>query len=409
MAKDKDVIRIARATNPRMTRRRVLALGAGAVAVAIAAAGGYYYLPKGPEEITTEATTLTTSQATTQMSTWVKPESIRYDSWGGSAQEVRRKVVLDAFEKEYGIKVIDGSFGGSDEIMSKIQATGGGQWDLIEADNDSVYMGTVQGLWQPMRLENIPNHKLLPEIFATNGWGAIDPGWKDGVLHGIPGSNYGTTPMVINYKKISPEPDSWAAFWDQRWKGRIALMDNYVPRIRYAAYYLGQDPDNMTDIDAVWNALRESGKLVLKYWGSGTEMAQLLTNEEVWIGDFYAGRTKKAAENGVPVKAIWPKEGVETWSNAWVIPIKAPHRYEAELLIDFFLRPDIQVAEALQTYYPPVVDVKYLSQDQVSAVQQACPDSVGSHYEKLKFTNLAYYTAHRQEWIEKWQTIMAGG
>ena len=114
---------------------------------------------------------------------------------------LRSNIAFNGFEEENGIKIVDGSFGQTSEIMSKIKAANGGEWDLVEVDNDTIYFGTLENLWQPLRLENIPNHDKLPDIFKTNGHGAFDPGYKDGVFHGIPGPMYGTTPVVINTTK----------------------------------------------------------------------------------------------------------------------------------------------------------------------------------------------------------------
>jgi len=370
-----------------MTRRKFVTLAGGAVAVAAIAAGGYYYLnqPKGP----------------------VKPESIRYDGWGGSAQEIISRVGFKSFEEEYGIKVVEGSFGQTSELMSKIKAAGGGEWDLIEGDNDTIYFGTVEELWQPLELANIPNHDKLPEIFRTNGFGAFDPGVKDGVYHGIPGPMYGTTPMVINTNMVSPEPDSIAALWDETWKGRMCLENYWITRMRYAAEYLGQDYNNISDVNAVWSALQEQQKLVFKYWDSGSEMEQMCTNEEAWIGDLWGGRVLKLAQRGIPVKAINPKEGTEVWTDALVVPINAPHKYEAELLINWLLEPKINEAMALEYLYPPIIDDKYLS-DSVKEKLKELPDYVGSDYSKLGFASTGYYTDHKQEWTEKWEAVKAG-
>jgi len=401
----KDVLRIARVNNPKMTRRKFIGLGTGAVAVAAAAAAGYFLLMPKEEEVTPPVTT--TEQVTSPTSpTWVKPESIRYDGWGGTAQEIISRIGLKSFEQEYGIRVVEGSFGQTSEIMSKIKAAGGGEWDLLEVDNDTIYFGTVDELWQPLRLENIPNHEKLPEIFRTNGHGAFDPGYKEGVWHGIPGPMYGTTPMVINYNKITPEPDSWAALWDEKWKGRMCLENYWITRIRDTCVYLGQDYNNITDIEAVWKALRDQQELVFKYWDSGSEMETLLTNEEAWIGDLWGGRVLKLAQRGVPVKAIL-LPGTEVWTDAFVIPINAPHRYEAELLINWLLEPKINEAMALEYLYPPIVDVKYLSSEAIEQLKQL-PDYVGTDYEKLGFASTGYYTDHREEWTEMWEKIKAG-
>ena len=321
-------------------------------------------------------------------------------------QDSERKIAFNGFEQEYGIKIVDGAYGQTSEIMSKIKAANGGEWDLVEVDNDTIYFGTMENLWQPLRLENIPNHDKLPDIFKTNGHGAFDPGFKDGVFHGIPGPMYGTTPVVINTTKVTPDPTSWDCLWDQKWKGRMCLEDYWITRMRDAAVHLGQDYNNITDVDAIWKALSDQQKLVFKYWESGAEMETELTNGEAWIGDLWGGRVQKLAQRGVPVKTLLLPQ-TEVWTDAFVVPINAPHRYEAELLLNYMLEPKVNVALALEFLYPPIIDSQYIPSDSLEQIK-LMPDFVGNNYDKLGFANTGYYNDHKQAWTEKWTSIMSG-
>ncbi|MGA2461899.1 MAG: extracellular solute-binding protein [Candidatus Bathyarchaeia archaeon] len=404
----KDVLRIARANNPKMSRRKFIQLGTGAVVVAAVAAGGYYFFTQTPQggQVTSATSASSATSATSTSSSWVKPASIRFDGWGGSMQDSERKIAFNGFEQEYGIKIVDGAYGQTSEIMSKIKAANGGEWDLVEVDNDTIYFGTMENLWQPLRLENIPNHDKLPDIFKTNGHGAFDPGFKDGVFHGIPGPMYGTTPVVINTTKVTPDPTSWDCLWDQKWKGRMCLEDYWITRMRDAAVHLGQDYNNITDVDAIWKALSDQQKLVFKYWESGAEMETELTNGEAWIGDLWGGRVQKLAQRGVPVKTLLLPQ-TEVWTDAFVVPINAPHRYEAELLLNYMLDPKVNVALALEFLYPPIIDSQYIPADSLEQIK-LMPDFVGNNYDKLGFANTGYYNDHKQAWTEKWTSIMSG-
>ena len=135
-------------------------------------------------------------------------------------------------------------------------------------------------------------------------------------------------------------------------------------------------------------------------------MEGLLTNEEAWVGDLWGGRVYKLAQRGVPVKAMH-LPGTEVWTDALVVPINAPHRYEAELLLNWMLDPKINGEMALQYLYPPIVDDQYLSQD-VKDQLKLLPDYVGSNYGSLGFASTGYYDGHKQEWTEKWEAIKAG-
>src|SRR5262245_26441157 len=48
-------------------------------------------------------------------------KEVRFDGWGGVVQDAMRKLAFVPFETSTGIKVVDGSFGGEDEIFTKVK------------------------------------------------------------------------------------------------------------------------------------------------------------------------------------------------------------------------------------------------------------------------------------------------
>ena len=88
-------------------------------------------------------------------------DSIRFGSYGGSWQKNLTKAVIEPFEKEYGVKIIQGSYGGEEEVLAKIRVSGGDSYDLITINESGFYPGVLQGLFEPLRLENIPNFERM--------------------------------------------------------------------------------------------------------------------------------------------------------------------------------------------------------------------------------------------------------
>lgn len=385
----KDVLRVAVASNPKMTRRRYLALAGGAVVVAAAAAGGYYLLSNqtGPTKTTRKLS-----------------ESVRWDAPGGSLGDALALIVPE-FTKEYGVKVELAAISNDVGVMLAKAKSGG--LDLVETGDDTLYLGTTEGVWQPLNLENIPNQKKLPELFRTNGYGAFDPGYKDGIFHGVCGPVYGTIGLGYNYGKIPGEVNSWAPLFDQQYAGKIIVQDDYIQRMEETAVYLGQKFNNFSDVNAIWDALRKQQKLVLKYWTSGAEQEQLFSTEEAWIGDCYAGRIMKTAAKNVPVKYVLPREGVRAWGDVFCVGLNSPHQYEAELLLNWLLEPKNTVAISKAYGYPPVTDVSLISQADIEELKKM-PDFAGSDLSKLAFIDGAYFDTHKQEWMTKWEEVKAG-
>jgi spermidine/putrescine transport system substrate-binding protein len=53
---------------------------------------------------------------------------------------------------------------------------------------------------------------------------------------------------------------------DPEYEGRIGGWGEWRTRIWYGALQTGQDPNNIEDMEAVWDAIRQHRDLVLKYW-----------------------------------------------------------------------------------------------------------------------------------------------
>src|SRR5690348_7270764 len=60
-------------------------------------------------------------------------KEVRFDGWGGVVQDALKKLAFAPFEKAKGIRVVDGSFGGEDEIFTKVKASNSGEYNIIES------------------------------------------------------------------------------------------------------------------------------------------------------------------------------------------------------------------------------------------------------------------------------------
>ena len=55
---------------------------------------------------------------------------VRFDGWGGVVSEALRENAFDPFEAETGIKVVDGTFGGGDEYLSRVKSGQEGEYNI---------------------------------------------------------------------------------------------------------------------------------------------------------------------------------------------------------------------------------------------------------------------------------------
>ena len=129
-----------------------------------------------------------------------------------------------------------------------------------------------------------------------------------GKLSGVPYVS-GVSVWAYNTKRVdgaSVERAGVNALIDPKFKGKIAGDMNWANRIWFAALQAGQNPNDIKDMNAVWDKVRQSKDVVLKYYSSGAEQMSLLANEEVWLGDVSSGRVAVLQRQGHPLKTVVP-------------------------------------------------------------------------------------------------------
>ena len=113
--------------------------------------------------------------------------------------------VFDAFEEEYGVKVIEDVFSSNEELLAKIQAGAAG-YDLIVPSDYMVEIMIEEELLAKINHDNISNLANLSELFK-------DPPYDPGLVYCVP-YQWGTTGIGYNSDEFDDPPGSWAYLFD---------------------------------------------------------------------------------------------------------------------------------------------------------------------------------------------------
>lgn len=112
---------------------------------------------------------------------------------------------------------------------------------------------------------------------------------------------------------ITPEQESWALLYDDRFKGRIAVWDTTDAVIPGTSLVLGYTDNPFTPsgerLDKVMDTLRQQRSLVRLYWTSPTDMENAFVAGEVTVAWAWASSIPNLKKAGVPFKWATPKEG----------------------------------------------------------------------------------------------------
>lgn len=231
-----------------------------------------------------------------------------------------KKLVKDA-EKETGIKV-DYLRLSSDEGWSRVKN---------EAPNFKADM--QWGQLQSNALRGVKEDYFEP--YESSTWDNVPKKFKDpkGRWYGWSyWLNLITTNKKVMKKKNLDPPSSWKDLADPKYKGEIVAPD---PGTSGTAYLFVSTILQLMGHDKGWGFFKELNKNVAQYTKSGTQPAQLVGNGEYGMAITWDQAVFNRIDDGYPMQAIFPKEGVGySLDVVWMFK-GAKHRKKVEKLIDY--------------------------------------------------------------------------
>ncbi len=330
--------------------------------------------------------------------------SIRFDGWGGTVSEAFRKYAFEPFTKATGVKVIDGEFGDMDSYLTRVKASypPGGEFNLAHLSGVFDYARYIElGYGVVLDESKIPNLSLVMPTM-------IEPYRKltNGTLSAVP-YDVGQTGIAYNTKIISKEKAEKlgaALLWDKELSGKLGGRDEWRTSIWYAALYTGQNPNDIKDMKAMWNALREQLPLMKKLWSSGAELMSLLANEEIYATVAYSGRVATLQKEGHPIGWLSPKN-CYSWQEC-IFVLKGTDLKVAQELLNFMLEPKAAIAVAEGQGYPSSLDPSKVPMPE--AVQKLPAYDPTGKLEGFLFADPSYWNPKQVEWAEKWDRVKTG-
>jgi spermidine/putrescine transport system substrate-binding protein len=331
--------------------------------------------------------------------------SITCHSWGGTTSEALRKFAFDPFTKATGIEVIDAAFTGMDDFLTQVKASfpPGGEFNIAHLSAVYDYARyTELDFGVVLDESKIPNLKnVMTKMTDTLR------GITNGTLSAVP-YDLGQTGIAYNTNEISKadaEKLGASLLFEKSLKGKLGSWGgDFRTNMWYAALHTGQSPNNITDVDAVWNVLTEQRSLMKKYWASGSELMSLLANGEIFATVAWSGRVAALQDQGHPIGYLAP-DGTYSWME-YMYVIKGTDLEVAQQLLNFMLEPEAAIAVAQGQKYPPSLDpTKVEMPDDVKKLPAFDPTGKLNGY---LFADPAYWNNHQIEWAEKWDRIIAG-
>lgn len=336
--------------------------------------------------------------------------SVNVFAWG----DYIKPNIIEAFEKNTGIKVNLTTFGSNEEAQSKLRAAGGKGFDLIFPSVDTRPEYDEGNLLQVIDESRVKVDRIEPAMWRSSlRLGAA----KRGKRYLIP-FDWGTEGITYDSSVHSFKPGalSYGDLWVDGLDGKVAGRQKSI--IITLAIYLDSigevssdraldlyksEPDMRRVFDACLKFLKPHKKNIGAFWNNATEATSAFTDSGCTIGQTWDTTGIKLH---IDVDKKWtytaPKEGALGWMDTMGIPSGAENLDQAYEMINFLMTPEIGGMFANNTGYnsAAVGSANHLADANKAAFKIAYP---GGAIENLWWwpMNTPWFNGVRQEYVEK--------
>ena len=224
------------------------------------------------------------------------------------------------------------------------------------------------------------------------------------------GYMWGTTGILYNTKYVTVEEAStWNILHNEKFEKKIFIKDAFrdvystvLINLRHKDLVEGKitlgelmydsSDESIAEVEAF---LRKAKRLVAGWEADfGKEM---MTKEKAYLNLTWSGDAvwaiEEAAEVGVSLDYIVPKEGSNVWFDGWVIPKYAVNTKAARYFINFMCRPDIAIRNMDEIGYVSVIASPEILESQCDSEAENSVDAsyfFGKGAEQVKLNPVMY-------------------
>lgn len=241
------------------------------------------------------------------------------------------EATIPGFEKEFRCRVKLDYIENSETLRTKLEGGVSG-YDVVFPSDEVVPLLASRGLVEKLDLSKLPGLKHL-----AARWRGLpfDPKGEVSVPYTV-----GSTGIAYRTDLLSEAPDSWAALWDPKHAGAVAMLNDAREAISASMRLDGAlDPTP----GAVAKAAKRFEGWKPRAWNSSP--VELLVNGDVKLAQCFSGDALQAAtDSGGKIAFVIPKEGGTLWFDVLCVAKGAPNRDLAHAFIDYLLRPEVSAA-----------------------------------------------------------------
>ena len=255
--------------------------------------------------------------------------------------------LLKPFEDATGIKVNVKEFEGTGAGLAIVDQSQPGDWDVMVIDTVDVRRGVDRRLFEPLPEDKLPMADIFPEVLMDQH--AVINGKRYGITE-----KFGYNTIGFNKTKVdAADMDTLGVLTNDKYKGKIAIYDYYLPVMGLAAMAIGKKTSELTEADLpalkeVLQKMKANAKAVTDVAASQTALAtgeaDILIGGGEWV-------TAGIAKDNPNLDFSIPKEGAVLWSQSLAMFKDSKNKDNALKFIQYILSPEGQARLATSSCY----------------------------------------------------------
>ena len=255
--------------------------------------------------------------------------------------------LIQPFEEANNVKVNLKDYEGTGTALSIIEQSQSGDWDVFVVDGVDVPRVAAAGILAPLPEGSLPTDNLFPEIVMPENHVI------DGKIYAIT-EKFGYNTISYNKKNVDPaDMNDMSIIWSDKYKGKIAIYDYYLPVIGMVALGLGIDTANITESDLpaikeklfeMKNVSKQVGEVVSSQTAIATGEVDILVGGGEWVT---AGLTAEIPD----LDWVIPEQGGVRWSQSIGIFADSKKQDLALKFVQYILSPEGQARLATSSCY----------------------------------------------------------
>jgi spermidine/putrescine-binding protein len=239
--------------------------------------------------------------------------------------------IIDGFRRATGIEVVYKTFEFNEDMLTELEITEGGNYDLVIADDYIIEFVIAENLARKLDRSRMNNFSNINPLFQYQFY---DPENEYTVPYGA-----GIQTIVYDPARVSLDIKGFSDLWNSALRGCVGITANYrvIAGIVLKSQGKSFNTEVISEIDAAGAKLVALAPNIRRLQDEGLNKAML--DGEISVGLMYTGEVTRLKISNPQYKVVYPEEGIGFGIQAAFIPSKAPNPGAAYAFLDYIMDP----------------------------------------------------------------------